>query len=63
MLEIIKFEDFGKDGGTKHPDDPFNKFLKMFDMGSISSREHEIAFFEILNKGSISLKTYEMDIS
>ena len=27
---------------AENPDDPFNEFLKLLDMGSISSKKHEI---------------------
>ena len=29
---------------TEHPEDPFNEFLKVLNMGSISSRKHETEF-------------------
>ena len=30
--------------GAVNPDDPFNEFLKILDMGSISSRQHEMEY-------------------
>ena len=44
MSEHDNFESFGNDG-AKNPDDPSNKFLKIFDMGSISPRKHEMEFW------------------
>ena len=33
---------FGKDGHGKNPEDSSNEILKILDMGSISSRKHEM---------------------
>ena len=44
-FELHPFEVFWKRRAPKHLDDPSNKFLKILDMGSISSRKSEIEFW------------------
>ena len=47
-LEIHLLDNYRKDVRRKNPTDPFNKLLKIFDMGSISIKKHEIGFWSIL---------------
>ena len=42
ILKLQHFERFGKDGGTTKTEDPFNKFLEILNMRSISIQKHEM---------------------
>ena len=56
MLEnpsILELHLFDKFVGAENPDDPSYKFLTILNMGSISSRKHEM---EIWNMGSVCFK-------
>ena len=53
MLDIESFGLVGTDGGSKHPEDPSNDFLKILKRGSISIEKHELENLEILNMRSI----------
>ncbi len=40
-MNIVNFE-FGKDGARTNDEDPSEKFLEILNMGSTSSRKHEM---------------------
>ena len=51
-----------KMGGANNPEDPSYEFLKILNMGSISSRKHEIKTLEILEYDINIFEKHEIEI-